>query len=160
VSGGDKSKKSVAKRGRTALPAGERKDRLIQTRVADELEGKLREEARKKRVTVSQLIRNVLEDTFDLVDNVVAEAANFGKTVKRDAQRIASSAKGLARTVAPADAAQALETVEAWQEVVLNREARCARCEKALARGETGFIGLSSDPTLRLWICRSCRAKL
>src|SRR6478672_5873840 len=93
-----KTKKGSTRRGRKALPADERKDRLIQTRVADELESTLREEAKRRRVTVSQLIRNVLEDTFDLVDDVVAGTAKLAQTVRRDALRIRDSAQGLARS--------------------------------------------------------------
>ena len=50
-----------------------RKDRLIQTRVPRDLEATLRLEARRRRLTVSHLIRSVLEDAFDLVDDVVAD---------------------------------------------------------------------------------------
>src|SRR5271154_4340788 len=91
------SKKTSGRRGRTKLPGSERKDRLIQTRVADELDSTLREEARKRRLSVSQLIRNVLEDTFTLVDDVMNETAKLAKTVRRDALRIRDSAQGLAR---------------------------------------------------------------
>ena len=45
-----------------------RKDRLIQTRVPRDLESTLKREARRRRLTVSHLIRNVLEDAFQLVD--------------------------------------------------------------------------------------------
>lgn len=86
--------KKRAARGRKPLPKAERKDRLIQTRVPSDLDDTLREAAREKRVTVSQLIRNVLEDTFHLVDDVVAGATQLGLRVKRDARRIAESAQG------------------------------------------------------------------
>src|SRR5262245_19447981 len=125
---------SRGRRGRAVLPQAERKDRLIQTRVAEDLDSVLREEAKKKRVTVSQLIRNVLEDTFHLVDNVVSNAASMTQSVTRDALRIAASAKGEARPVHGygidelgdhADGGPellALEKVFAWQDVVLARD--------------------------------------
>ena len=50
-----------------------RKDRLIQARVPRELEGVVKEAARRNRLTVSQLIRNLLEDTFEIVTTVVDE---------------------------------------------------------------------------------------
>jgi ribosomal protein L18E len=86
-----------ARRGRKPLPKAERKDRLIQTRVPSDLDETLREAAREQRVSVSQLIRNVLEDTFHLVDGVVAGAARLTERVKRDAERIAKSAQGKPR---------------------------------------------------------------
>ncbi|HEX9101344.1 MAG TPA: hypothetical protein VF997_04035, partial [Polyangia bacterium] len=90
------------KRGRKPIAKKDRKDQLVQTRVPGELSETLREAAKKNRVTVSQLIRNVLEDTFELVDNVVGEAVNLGNTVKRDALRIAESAKGRGKRQPPA----------------------------------------------------------
>jgi hypothetical protein len=135
------------RRGRAPLAAGERKDKLIQTRVDEELDETLREAAKRERVTVSQLIRNVLEDTFDLVDNVVSEATHLGRTVKRDAQRIAASARGAARSERAA--------VDAWQDVVLARDAICAECSKKLPAGETAQAGLMRDPSAtRLFRCR------
>ncbi len=78
-----------------------RKDRLIQTRVPQDLESTLKDEARKRRLSVSHLIRNVLEDTFNLVDNVVIEvdrvvsdSVEMAKTLQRDAQRLAATARG------------------------------------------------------------------
>jgi hypothetical protein len=79
----------------------QRKDRLIQTRVPQNLENTLKDEARKRRLSVSHLIRNVLEDTFNLVDNVVSEvdrvvadSVGMAQTLKRDAQRLAATARG------------------------------------------------------------------
>ncbi|NIR43531.1 MAG: hypothetical protein GWM93_10460, partial [Gemmatimonadetes bacterium] len=51
-------------------------------------------------VSVSQFIRNVLEDTFDLVDGVlgsvddiVTESREFASQVRRDAAHVASAAR-------------------------------------------------------------------
>ena len=55
----------------------ERKDRLIQTRVPRQLASTVKEEARRRRLTVSQLIRHVLEDSLRLVDSVVDEGSRF-----------------------------------------------------------------------------------
>jgi transposase len=135
------------------MPEGERKDRLIQTRVDEGLDETLRDAAKQQRVTVSQLIRNVLEDTFHLVDNVVQDAANLGAAVKRDAQRIAASARGESR--------DPIALVEAWQEVVLGRDQRCARCGTALEKGKKGLMGISEDPGApKLWLCPECGTRL
>ena len=73
----------------------ERKDRLIQTRVPEKLESTLKQAALKRRTTVSQMIRNILEDTFDLVDGVVAsvdaivsDSVELAQQVGRDVRRI------------------------------------------------------------------------
>jgi hypothetical protein len=89
----------------------QRKDRLIQTRVPQNLESTLKDEARKRRLSVSHLIRNVLEDTFNLVDNVVtevdrvvADSVGMAQTFKRDAQRLAATARGRTAHRDPSDA--------------------------------------------------------
>jgi hypothetical protein len=89
----------------------QRKDRLIQTRVPQNLESTLKDEARKRRLSVSHLIRNVLEDTFNLVDNVVtevdrvvADSVGMAQTLKRDAQRLAATARGRTAHREPSDA--------------------------------------------------------
>lgn len=150
------------KRGRKPIAKADRKDQLVQTRVPGDLSETLREAAKKNRVTVSQLIRNVLEDTFDLVDNVVGEAVQLGNTVKRDAMRIADTAKGRGRRTAIATReSDPLAGVEAWQEVMLNRDAVCAQCARLMSRGERAAFGVGGDPAAaRVWLCASCAAKL
>jgi len=95
---------SAHRRRRVSHSHKDVKDRLIQTRVPERLENVLREEAQKRRLSVSHLIRNILEDTLDLVDTVVSGAEDFvggsvefAEQVKRDAGRIASSARAVAR---------------------------------------------------------------
>jgi hypothetical protein len=143
-------------RGRRPLPETERKDRLVQTRVPEDLDQTLRQEARRNRVSVSQLIRNVLEDTFDLVDDVVAEASSLGRAVTRDAKRIAASARGRRR--AP-DAAPAIDAVFAWQEAMPSRDVECARCGRLLRKGKKAQFGLQEDARApRVWLCLACAA--
>jgi hypothetical protein len=148
--------KKAGKRGRKALPGGERKDSLIQTRVAAELDHTLREEAKKRRLSVSQLIRNVLEDTFDLVDDVMTETAKLAQTVRRDAARIRESAQGLTRS-----GGDLVDKVESWHLVMLTGPTRCSRCKTDLEKGMPASMGVFTDPSMRpLWLCQSCRNEI
>jgi hypothetical protein len=148
------------RRGRHPLPDTERKDRVVQARVAEDLDAALRQEAKRKRVSVSQLIRNVLEETFHLVDDIVAGTANITQAVTRDARRIAASAKGEQPDEAPrmpAIGLWALERVHAWQEVVLNRDAVCARCATDMKKGDRGLFGLQDSGSAGpVWLCLAC----
>lgn len=160
---------------RTARP---RKDRLIQTRVARDLESTLKREAERRRLSVSHLIRNILEDTFQLVDDVVAnvdeivsDSVELARRVGRDARRMAGavreavaesdpSQEGGADEVASTSAAS-LEHVYAWNPVVMNRTAACAVCRATLARGAHAFMGLSdASDAPRTWLCATCRDAL
>jgi len=141
----------------------ERKDRLIQTRVPEKLEATLKQEAHKRRTTVSQMIRNILEDTFDLVDGVVAsvdaivnDSVELAQQVGRDVRRMSES-KGRANAPCQAplpDADQRLAGVHAWQTVVLNRPVACARCGAELPRGLQAYRGVGDDPAQpESWVC-------
>jgi hypothetical protein len=161
----------------------QRKDRLIQTRVPQNLESTLKDEARKRRLSVSHLIRNVLEDTFNLVDNVVVDfdrvvndSVEMAATLKRDAQRLAATARGetahreerapepeldveieVHEPEPPPPEDGPLSQVYAFQELVLNRPAECARCEAVIQRGTRGYLGLMEDSSLpRIWVCAEC----
>jgi hypothetical protein len=166
--------------------AARRKDRLIQTRVARDLESTLKREARRRRLTVSHLIRNVLEDTFQLVDDVVdgvdgivSESVELARRVGSEARRMAGAVREAVSEVAEADdaaseadeagpaepGAQAsddpLSHVFAWNAVIANQAVTCAHCGGEIARGGDAFVGLSDDASRpRTWLCTSCRAAL
>jgi hypothetical protein len=173
---------------RQRLREKRRKDRLIQTRVPEDLESTLKREARRRRLTVSHLIRNILEDTFQLVDDVVAnvdeivtDSVELAKRVGRDAKRVAEAVREAVAEVPPGESDTALGDdapaapepglahdddarlahVYAWNRVVLNRAANCARCAAELARGSDGFVGLSDEANgPRLWLCAACGESL
>lgn len=128
---------------------------------------------------MSHLIRNILEDTFQLVDDVVAnvdgivsDSVELARRVGRDARRVAGAVReAVVENAAPpssADAAEpppaiaaSLEHVQAWNPVVMNRVATCAACESALVRGTNAFMGLSDEADApRTWLCASCRETL
>jgi hypothetical protein len=155
---------------RTARP---RKDRLIQTRVARDLESTLKREAERRRLSVSHLIRNILEDTFQLVDDVVAnvdgivsDSVELARRVGRDARRVAGAVREAVAeggdTPAPdASAAASIDAVYAWNPVVIHRAAVCAGCRAALPRGSQAFMGLSDEADVpRTWLCAACREAL
>lgn len=160
------AKPRSSRRGRRPRPDTERKDRIIQTRVPQDLEATLKDAADQKRVSVSQLIRNVLEDTFNLVDNIVADSASLVDTVRRDAQRIAASASSRRSTTTRRDIdndkpstteTTPLEEVDAWQDVIVNRPGQCVQCGASLARGQHAFRGLSAKTgAAPVWLCASC----
>lgn len=172
------------------------KDRLIQTRVPSKLENALKEEAKKRRLTVSHLIRNMLEDTLDLVDTVATglddiarSSAGLAEQVARDAGKIASVAResfsrpydvpgaekgratdtaqspeagGAPRRDSPgATAKPALDSVLAWNPVVVNKTTQCASCDRELDRGGNAFLGIQVDPTAPpAWLCGPCMADI
>jgi hypothetical protein len=145
-----------------------RKDRLIQTRVPRDLETTLKAEAKRQRRTVSHLIRGVLEDTFQLVDGVVADVdqlvtdgVELAKEVGRSARRLTDGERAEPEREEPHDEDESedddLSHVYAWNEVVLHRATQCSQCESEIPRGQKGFAGLSDRPHApRAWLCPDC----
>lgn len=118
-----------------------RKDRLVQTRVDRRLDGAIREEARRRRMSVSNLVRGVLEDAFGLADPDVEPVLEGGPDL------VAENT--------------ALDHVYAWNAVVLGKDAQCSRCSTSMSAGDSAFIGLSEDAQAdRAWLCRTCGADL
>jgi hypothetical protein len=163
------------KRGRKPAPDTERKDRVIQTRVPKDLESTLKEAAERERVSVSHLIRNVLEDTFNLVDNIIADSAQLVDTVRRDASKLAASARRTELTAdntaaTPINAASTageprIDDVEAWQEVLINKPVPCAHCGIMLVRGAKALRGLhaasgATSGTAPVWLCPPCLSEI
>jgi len=170
-------------------PPSERKDKVIQTRVNDELEELLKAEAKKRRLPVSQLIRNVLEDTFELVGNVVdnvdtiaQDAISLGRRAGVDARSLGRRARSRSQgptanpnpsttdaeaptpsgsqTPDEPERPQEFPAVFAWQEVLTNGDEGCASCRETIARGAAGFLGMRDDGGPRTWLCARCRARL
>jgi hypothetical protein len=145
----------------------QRKDRLIQTRVPEKLESTLKDEAKRRRTTVSQMIRNILEDSFDLVDGVVAnvdqlvtDSVELAQKVGRDARKIGQMGQEIVRDIAAPcreplpDAEERLANVQAWNEVILNKPIACTKCGAELPRGRKAFTGIGDSPEgAHAWLC-------
>ena len=137
-----------------------------------DLERTLRAEAKRQRLSLSQLVRNALEDAFELVDGVVADvdqivsdSFTLARNVSRNAQRLADSrhrqiepGEGREDEDAPREEAPAdLSHVYGWNELVLHRPAHCARCGVTIDRGQRGFASVSDQPdAAHAWLCPSC----
>jgi hypothetical protein len=124
----------------------ERQERVIHTRVSERLEQELKDRAASLGVSVSNLVRNVLDNAFELVEDVLADSA-----------RVASSAtSGWRAGRGAARRASAEPTVVGWQEIVLNLNAICSKCNAILPRGQEAAIGIVTGSGDRPILCRSC----
>jgi hypothetical protein len=120
-------------------PEPELKERVIHTRVPESLEAELRRRAQDLGISVSNLVRNVLGHTFGLVGDVVA-----------DSHAIARAAKGR-RVATPGS-----DEVVAWQQIVLAKNAVCARCNDVLAKGEQAALGVTESGAPGPIVCSTC----
>jgi hypothetical protein len=118
-----------------------KKEKVLHTRVSEDLDEELKSRASQLGVTVSNLVRNVLLNAFELVEDVVADTSNIagaaaGKRAKKEAE------------------AEPL----GWQELVLARNAVCDRCNQILPAGSRAGLATyepgASGP--KLIVCPDC----
>jgi hypothetical protein len=124
----------------------ERKERVIHTRVPESLEAQLRQRAEDLGISVSNLVRNVLNHAFSLVDNVVADGHAVARAVRGNKP---------ATSTPPA-----IDDVLGWQPIVLGKNAVCGRCNALLPRGTDAATGVAEHGDTRFVICKPCVEQL
>ncbi|MCC6847733.1 MAG: hypothetical protein IT294_04465 [Deltaproteobacteria bacterium] len=135
--------------GRPARPdPDERKDRILHTRIPESLEDAIKVKAQRLRIPVSNLVRNVLEQTFQLVEDVVGDGLEIAHVARRGAERVREAAT---RPVAAG--------IYGWQELILDRDERCRDCGRELDRGEKSYRGVTDRPGTPVFLCGGCVPK-
>jgi hypothetical protein len=153
---------------------GRRKERVLHTRISEPLAEDIRRMAEDLRVPVSNLVRNVLEEAFsvveavsenvgDLIDDVVDEAERTRYRIRRRRRsglhrkhrRARTEAEGDDFPPAPAER-QPFPHVVGWQPLILNQSKSCADCEEPIEPGERGYAGLTAAGLGEIYLCRDC----
>jgi hypothetical protein len=126
-----------------------RQERWLHTRISEDLEEALKSEARRRRLPVSLLVRNVLEGAFDLVEELVETGLH-----------VARRSQDLTRGVARRAETERLDDVYGWQELILNRATDCARCAATLDAGARAYRGLRDRTGPPVFLCAVCVRRL
>jgi hypothetical protein len=121
----------------------DKKASVIHTRVPEDLDAEIKRRANGLGVSVSNLVRNVLQHTFGLVGDIVADSAS-----------VARSARGSG--TAPVGTPPAAPVI-AWQPAVLNVNAVCSQCNAILKKGSTAAVAV---PTGAAVLCLTCMKEL
>ena len=121
----------------------EKKERVIHTRIPQSLDDEIRDHAAKLGVSVSNLVRNVLQNAVGLVGDIVADSASIANAVKKGEEA----------------AAGAEAVVLGWQKVVLEVNALCDQCNEILPRGTEAAVALAEGQAVRLMRCLECLKK-
>jgi len=160
--------------GRHGHHRGRRKERVLHTRISEPLAEDIRRMAEDLRVPVSNLVRNVLEEAFsvveavtdnvgDLIEDVVDEAERTRGRIRsrrhslrqRRRRRGAGHCSGAEDAAAPAERAEHPEVI-GWQPLILNQPQSCADCEEPIERGERSFAGVTAAGLGDVYLCRDC----
>lgn len=133
------------------------KDRVLQARIPEELDEELRDRAEQLGMSVSTVVRNVLFNTFNLVEGVVSDSADIARAIAGQKESHSLSPSSLAVS-GPANP-DAESAVFGWQEAVLNQNGVCDQCNAILPKGNRAAIGLPIQ-TRPVFMCLECLSAL
>jgi hypothetical protein len=146
----------------------QRKERVLHTRISEQLAADIRHMADDLRVPVSNLVRNVLEEAFSVVESVSDDVGDLLEDVIEQAERASHRVRHFQRRRRERDArdaqrrrpeppeSQDFTEVEAWQPVILNAPRRCAADGREIRRGEQAFVGLTASGVSDTTLCPDC----
>jgi hypothetical protein len=133
-------------------PRRERKERVLHTRISQQLAEDIGRMAEDLRVPVSNLVRNVLEEVFSVVETVTDNVGELIEGVMDDASRVRRR-----RAPEPPAPRPDLPEVLGWQPLILARDGTCAGCDAPLARGERAYLGVTGSGTASAHtLCANC----
>lgn len=132
----------------------QRKERVLHTRVPESLDRHLKTRARGLGLSVSTVVRNVLLNTFGLVEDIVTDSTNIALALT--GEDTSTDGVGRRRRENPPAGDHAPNDVVAWQEAVLNVNAVCEWCNAVLPKGARAAIGVRERPGPRSILCPRC----
>ncbi|WP_405232473.1 hypothetical protein [Lentisalinibacter salinarum] len=126
-----------------------KKDRIVQARIPEELDEELHTRAGEFGLSVSAIVRNVLLNTFNLVEDVVNDSTGIARALGGAAPQGADGEPGTVETKEEDSA------IVGWQELTLNVNGVCHECNTVLRRGDQAAVGvpLSARP---VFLCPDC----
>jgi hypothetical protein len=137
---------------------GERKERVLHTRVPKSLDRRIKRRARHLGLSVSTVVRSVLLSTFGLVEDIVTDSADIALSLAGEDVGARRDARARARGSSARD--EAAVDVLGWQEAILNLNAVCEQCNAVLRKGTRAAIGIRGESGPRVIICKRCLGKL
>ena len=123
----------------------ELKEKVLHTRISESLDVEIKKRASGLGVSVSNLVRNVLQNTFGMVNDIVSDSQNIARSARDVAALRQAQVPG-----APAP------TVLGWQEITLNLNALCDQCNEILSKGTRASISVLDGPGQKIFRCAKC----
>lgn len=126
--------------------ARRRKDKVLNTRISEELDEQLRKTAESMDVSVSQLVRRALQRTVDMVGNLSGNVEHLIQEVVEDVQNITNVARPEANA-RDLRSNPILESVIGWQAIKSQRRFRCALSHEYVEAGSDAYASVNADTT-------------
>jgi hypothetical protein len=130
----------------------EKKEKVLHTRIPGSLDEEIKDQASQLGVSVSNLVRNILQNAFGLVEGIVADSSNIASAARSTAPAPRPPPRPEAEAPPPPREPQIL----GWQEAVLNLNGVCDLCNAILPRGSRAAIALYDVPGPRAFRCLTC----
>ena len=161
-------------------PRRDRKERVLHTRISQQLAEDIGRMAEDLRVPVSNLVRNVLEEVFSVVETVTDNVGELIEGVMDEAgrarerhrgfpfgrQRERTHPRGFGRPASEPSAPSEPEPPRedppdllGWQPLILARPGTCSECAAPIARGARAYVGVTSAGAGALTLCADCLAE-
>jgi len=126
----------------------EKKERVMHTRIPESLDIQLRHKAKGLGVSVSNLVRNVLSHTFDLVDDIVSDSADIARQAKGELDRVTDDSSNSTASPLGVESGESKEpNIVGWQSLVLNLNAICHACNEIMPKGTNAAVGITANPS-------------
>ncbi len=129
--------------------SSDRKERVLHARIPEALDQEIKAQARELGVSVSNLVRNILRNTLGLVGDVVEDTAILTRRALGEEPETKASMRGSNSAVSPS-------AVVGWQQITLNVNAICTKCNAILKKGTDAAAAVGGDPLAPALICLSC----
>jgi hypothetical protein len=129
----------------------EKKERVIHTRVPESLDDEIKRRATDLGVSVSNLVRNILQHTVGLVEDIVHDSAEIARSARNAKDNL-----GRSRADRPSHSDTQAATVVGWQLVRLNVNAVCDTCNAILTKGSHAAVGIVSGGGSLPFRCQKC----
>lgn len=136
-------KHAQAMREQAMAVAKKRKEEFIGARVPKELRDKIIQRAERDGVSVSILVRQILERAFN---ESVAVSSTIGTEIDASARQAAKD-----------QFKKKFAHVLGWETITLNTHINCAGCDKELNEGDAVTVGLSFTGGSPVVLCKQCK---
>ena len=124
----------------------EKKEKVLHARIPESLDEENRSQAAKLGVSVSNLVRNVMQNAVGLVGDIVADTANIAQTVSGDGEDAPPPPAGSAKS----------PQVLGWQKAITNLNSVCDACNSIIPKGTEAAIAVAEAGAVKVVRCLEC----
>lgn len=111
-------------------------NKVLNARVSDKLYEKISDKAKKNRITVSNFIRNLVEDALEIHED-------FHEAVDKKIRKYFSEREK--------------QNILGYQEMTLAKNTKCDNCDKLLKASETAYFAFFEDRDIKAILCVTCK---